>query len=632
MKLRDLFIQIGFKFETAQLDTVTEKVTKLSNLVQDVSFTSFISKITAVRYAINALAWSVDKLISTFTTFLQSAGEQERIHIAFETILGSVTKADYLIKRLHALAVRTPFTVAEVEQNALMLNAMGFQLEELTPVMKMLGDVTAGLPNTSMERLAVTLGQVKAAAHLTGKELRTFWRSGIPMVEELAKLDKFKGKSHAEIVKMTAMRQVTSGDVLQAFKKMTTEGGRFHDMSIRLTETIPGMWSIFMDHLILFKREIGTGLQDSVKPVIKAVLKFFDENRTAIKDYIIVGLKIVFRIVREITWNIYTLLNSVRKFIEYFIKIRTLLKAILYTVMAFTVIKGLTTIYLLFVKFHGLLIALGGTLPALIKGVTASIWARLIPALKTLVVTTLPMMLWGAAILGIGLLIEDIFRYFSEGEDNVESVMGALKNSGPLGATIVGTLEAIGKIIAGVAHLLFNFDFGLLRETFDAILINLGKLFNLENFNLEKIAAYWSKVGKTLAEALSDPLLTMLDYLEKRFAGSWIGKAAGWFGGNVRGTRKVVEQIRAEERARILESTPLAHMRDKISPQLFTSQGPVPFNPITQQPVAPVIHNYVTIHGADLTTEEKLKREFNQMLYREFNTINNTLPYSNTGN
>jgi hypothetical protein len=510
MKLRDLFVQIGFNWDGAGLSQATLDVNSFKTAVSDIHFTAFVSKITAVRYAVNALRWALDGVIDVFATFLEASGQQERAVIAFEVMTGSIVTAEKTLKDLHLLATKTPFTVPDIEQNALMLNAMGFETNQLVDTMKILSDVVAGLPNTTIERLATNIGQVKAATYLTGKELRDFWRSGIPMAAELGKLEKFKGKGPGEIIDLISKRQVSSEDVMQVFKNLTAEGGRFHNMSIHMMETIPGMLSNFLDQIILLKREIGTGFQDTVKPVFKAVVEFFEENRASIKTYFIDVLSFAFTMIKEVFWTVYRAGRSIVRFIEYFIQIKTLLKTIFWTLAAFSTIKGLVLLYTTFVKIHAIAAALATTIPGLIGAIAAGIWTTLIPAMKAFVLTTLPMTLWGIAILGILLFIEDIFRFFSEGEDKVESVIGTFKNSGPQAKALVDLLEAAGKIIAGIVYLVMNWDPGLLKEGIAGAVKAIADFFELKDFDIDKIIVFWREVGNKIGSALKDPIVTAL--------------------------------------------------------------------------------------------------------------------------
>ena len=120
----------------------------------------------------------------------------------------------------------------------------------------MLGDVSAGL-SVPMERLILNFGQVKAQAKLTGRELRDFAVAGVPILDELARN---LNKSKSEIQDMVSAGKIGFGEVTEAFKSMTSEGGRFNNLMEEQAKTLLGRISNLKDNFELFLREQGNGL------------------------------------------------------------------------------------------------------------------------------------------------------------------------------------------------------------------------------------------------------------------------------------------------------------------------------------------------------------------------------------
>lgn len=210
------------------------------------------------------------------------AGRFEQLNVAFETILGGAEKARLKIKELQDFATRTPFTLPGVEASARSLLAVGFTAEELLPTLKTLGDVAAGLGRgeEGLRRLILNLGQVKAQAKLTGRELRDFAILGVPIIKALG--DRL-GKTTVEIQEMTQAGTISSDIVVAAFKDMTEQGGIFADLMTKINKTTIGLFSNIKDEITLLRRAIGENLIPSIRSAEEATIGWLQSMREAVE-------------------------------------------------------------------------------------------------------------------------------------------------------------------------------------------------------------------------------------------------------------------------------------------------------------------------------------------------------------
>jgi tape measure domain-containing protein len=109
----------------------------------------------------------------------------EQTTIAFETMVGSAEKAKILLGQLTDFASKTPFQLTQVETATKQLLAYGVSVEDIIPTLKTLGDISSGVGMDKLPNLILAFGQVKAATHLTGMELRQFTESGVPLLQAL---------------------------------------------------------------------------------------------------------------------------------------------------------------------------------------------------------------------------------------------------------------------------------------------------------------------------------------------------------------------------------------------------------------------------------------------------------------
>lgn len=203
-------------------------------------------------------------LVAAGAGALKAAADFEQTQVAFTTMLGDADAARAMLNDLANFAAKTPFQLTDVEQGAKQLLAMGSSVEEVIPELKALGDVSAGL-NVPMDRLILNYGQVRLQGKLTGRELRDFAVSGVPIIAELAKN---LNVSEEAIADMVSRGEIGFSDVEKAFQTMTSEGGKFNNLMDEQSKTVAGQFSNLKDTLNLLARDIGSVLLPIAKDIV----------------------------------------------------------------------------------------------------------------------------------------------------------------------------------------------------------------------------------------------------------------------------------------------------------------------------------------------------------------------------
>ena len=254
-------------------DEASKKIAGVKGKIQDLQ-PAFRKMALIGTASFLAVAGTIGKVLNT-------AGELEQQTIAFETMLGSTENALEMLKKLSDFATKTPFEIQGIRQTAKMLLAMGIGEDALIGTLKSLGDVSAGL-SVPLERIALNYGQIKTQGKLTGRELRDFAVSGVPLVDELAKSF---GVSKEKIAEMVSAGEIGFPAVEQAFKNMSGEGGKFADLMDKQSKSMKGQWSNLKDQFTLVAEQIGsalipmaTKLLNAVIPLIEKVGKWIEEN------------------------------------------------------------------------------------------------------------------------------------------------------------------------------------------------------------------------------------------------------------------------------------------------------------------------------------------------------------------
>jgi tape measure domain-containing protein len=458
--IRDLFVTIGVKADIKDVE-------KLNQSLKTVGKVAKWAGVAIAGAMAGASAWAV-KLAADF----------EQTEIAFETMLGSGEKAKALIADLRKFSTtESPFNFLETTKHAKKLLAYGVSADEMIGTIRMLGNIAAGVGKDKLPFLTLAFGQIKAKGVLAGQELRQLTETGVPIIEALSKQTGF---STAQITDQTKDLGITFKQVEEALKGMTTEGGRFAGLMKKQTETFSGQLSIVRDLAEEIGTAFGKDLLKSLKPIVVSLREWLEVNKELIK----LNLK---------GWaeSFGSTLDWVKQNAD---KLR----------FAFTFLS----------------IALAGIVAAKTAGAVLTFLSTITTAMiASAAATAINIAMWvalGALFAALVLTMEDLYVYFAGGK----SLFGEMAKHNPTLKTTLGVLGKIGKVIAGIAVLVTQGDFGLIAEAFDEI----SESIRNTEFYLQKL--------KPLAEFLYDLLSgEYYNSISKKLMnfnmGSFFGSASG---------------------------------------------------------------------------------------------------------
>lgn len=190
--------------------------------------------------------------------------KMEQTRKSLQTMLGSVRLGNAILAKLNKFANWTPFTNDRVIAAGKTLMGFGVRAQEVSDVLKMVGDVASG-SGKDFNELSMIFGKVFSKGKAQAEELNQMSEAGIPIIKTLSEM---YGKTGEEIYDMASKGKIGSADVTAAFRTMTAEGGLYHDMMKKQSETAAGMWSTIVGKLQLVGAQVG----ESVLPAFKACL------------------------------------------------------------------------------------------------------------------------------------------------------------------------------------------------------------------------------------------------------------------------------------------------------------------------------------------------------------------------
>jgi tape measure domain-containing protein len=202
---------------------------------------------------------------------IRAAANYEQLTIAFTTFLGSAEKGKALIQELRQIAVETPFTPEEILQSSRILLGYGIQAKDVTDQIRQLGDIAAGT-GAPLERLSVAFGQITAAGRLYGQDLLQLINAGFNPLLEISQVT---GKSIGQLKEEMADGAISVDIVREAFKRATSEGGRFFGLTQALADSTTGQLARLEESWQNIKITIGQGLIPVFLAVVKSIEAVF---------------------------------------------------------------------------------------------------------------------------------------------------------------------------------------------------------------------------------------------------------------------------------------------------------------------------------------------------------------------
>ena len=220
--------------------------------------------------------FAVDKIKDFVSQLSLVRGEYQQLEVAFETMLGSKSKADALMGQLIDTAATTPFEMSKVAEASKMLLAYGMEGDKVNETLIRLGDIAAGL-SMPLKDLAFLYGTTMVQGRLYTQDLNQFLGRGIPLADELAK--QF-GKNKSEVKKLVEEGKIGFPEVQKAIEALTGEGSKFGGLMEKQSKTIKGQLSNIEDAWEQMINEIGKSQEGNISGVLDITGKLIENWRT----------------------------------------------------------------------------------------------------------------------------------------------------------------------------------------------------------------------------------------------------------------------------------------------------------------------------------------------------------------
>ena len=229
------------------------------------SFSSALAAKAAIgTAALGGMGFAISRLV-------KDAALVETTQAQFETLTGSIQRADKLTRELVKFGATTPFELKELTGTTKVLLGFGFRAENITGILQNLGDVSASV-GVPIKDLARIFGQVNAVGKLTAERLNQLEERAVPIGPAIAKA---MGISQRSVRQMVTEGKVSAEIFNKAMKSISEAGGLAFGGMEKRSKTLEGQISNLQD--AFFTLSVGIGKH--FLPVVK-------ESVTSITDFI----------------------------------------------------------------------------------------------------------------------------------------------------------------------------------------------------------------------------------------------------------------------------------------------------------------------------------------------------------
>jgi tape measure domain-containing protein len=237
-----------------------------------------------LTFAKNGAAYITSYLVgqgmtNLLTSIVQVRGQFQQLEIAFETMLGSKSKAHELMQQMEETAAKTPFDLEGVANGAKQLLAYGESADKVNDTLVRLGNIASGL-SLPLNDIVYLYGTTMVQGRLYAADVRQFTDRGIPLVKELAKM---YGVTADEINNMVSAGKIGFPDVQKVLNKLTDEGGQFYNLMEKQSKSLTGMISNLGDTWDQVQDHLGEQNQDLFAGAINAAGYFLEHLEDILK-------------------------------------------------------------------------------------------------------------------------------------------------------------------------------------------------------------------------------------------------------------------------------------------------------------------------------------------------------------
>lgn len=207
---------------------------------------------------------------------IEAYRNNEMLITSFSTLLGSATQAQTLVSSLKQYGTDSPYDTEGLSKAAQLMLGYGMKLQQIMPTLRQLGDIAMG-DNNKLQSLALAFSQMSAAGKVCKQDLNQMVNAGFNPLQIISEQT---GESIGDLTDKVSQGAISVQQIEQAFKDATSEGGKFHNMALNMSNTLEGKINSMADEWANVKTQLG----ELIAPAFIAGLETLKKTLQGILD------------------------------------------------------------------------------------------------------------------------------------------------------------------------------------------------------------------------------------------------------------------------------------------------------------------------------------------------------------
>jgi tape measure domain-containing protein len=229
--------------------------------------------------AAGAIVGGIKAIGAAISSVVQTSGKFERMETSFTAFIGDAERAKRVLAQIREYEAETPLGLEELMGAGRQLLGFGMTAEGVLPVLKQLGELSAGT-NIPLSEMADLFGRNRVQGVLFTKDIREFLGRGIPIDEYIAK---DLGVARSMVSELASEGKITADMMERAIRAMTSEGGKFYGQTAAAAATLEGKISTLESAFTSLKDAMGDTMLSDSKSMVDLLTVSFSNLEKSIR-------------------------------------------------------------------------------------------------------------------------------------------------------------------------------------------------------------------------------------------------------------------------------------------------------------------------------------------------------------
>lgn len=244
----------------------------------DTMANSISARLARLGQAFQGLATIGNITGGSMAALTRPAAEIENTATALGVMMGSIEDAEELSEKLQLMAANGTRGMDELHRAARALTNVYSDTGNIEHWVGVLADIATGA-KIPTDRLAEMVARFRDMGKAEFTELAN---AGVPIFEALARVT---GKSKEEVIKLqSVVGGITFDQLLAALKSMTVEGGKYHQLNTKMSNTASGSFDTLKGSIEACAAVLGKPINDTLRPILQDLSGQLQELRPEMKE------------------------------------------------------------------------------------------------------------------------------------------------------------------------------------------------------------------------------------------------------------------------------------------------------------------------------------------------------------